>query len=359
MLLAPIRYAAKHLRTHPLLGRLALLMIPDVRWTIRIEPIGRFRVFLRRNRAYWLRHPLTHERFALSALSCLIHPGDTVLDIGANIGLYVRFMAQHFGAGRVLAFEPITANRELLVQNVALGGVTERVQVFAYAIADRCGQEEFQVDDMMSETSSLDRVTHGEASLGRRNLGLPPKVELVECRTLDGLLEQGTIGSSCVIKLDIEGAETMAIEGARKLLAQKQVRLVVELHGAEQARDVISLLLDAGYHMVASVASKLHAEGFGPLCRDMLKMITERYDVSFLIAVPQGHPLPTVRIWIKRLSGWKDLAVYPILLVETIAPPFAGGSLGSVILPPDGPGRAAGRLSHWAIALGAVVIQAT
>ena len=90
-------------RTHPTLGRMALYAIPDIRWSVNVRGIGLMSIRLRRNRSYWLRDPLYNESFMLGAMQRLIRPNDIVFDVGANLGLYVRFMVQRFGAGKVIA----------------------------------------------------------------------------------------------------------------------------------------------------------------------------------------------------------------------------------------------------------------
>jgi hypothetical protein len=86
-------------RTKPWLGRLVLKCIPDIPRVIQIPGIGPFRIHLRRNRSFLLHPPLFLEGFMLSALERAIRPGDTVFDVGANLGLYTRFMISYFKAG--------------------------------------------------------------------------------------------------------------------------------------------------------------------------------------------------------------------------------------------------------------------
>ena len=75
------------LRDHPRLGGWALRLCPDIPIAITVPSIGPFRIRLRRHRSFWLRDPLTHDRFQLGALKCFVQPGSTVYDVGANIGL--------------------------------------------------------------------------------------------------------------------------------------------------------------------------------------------------------------------------------------------------------------------------------
>lgn len=245
----PITRLAGYLRTQKTLGRWALRAIPDVRRQIRIAPIGPFYIRLRRNRSFWLRHPLTHEGAVLGGLRALIRPGDTVYDIGANIGLYARFMA-HFGAARIVAFEPMSENRPLFEANMRLGGIAGRVTLLPLALADKDGQESFQIDRVTTGSAALDRVTGGHASESHAQYGLAAATETVEVRTLDSLLAaRPDLPPPRVMKIDIEGAETLCLRGAINTLRAHGPRLVIELHNpaADVRREVVETLDRLGY----------------------------------------------------------------------------------------------------------------
>ena len=238
---------------HRKLGALALRCVPDVKYRINIDPIGEFEIRLRRNRSFWIRSPLAAEAVMLGYLKSIIRPGDVVYDIGANLGLYTRF-AGWFGAGEVYAFEPMSENIEILQRNVAAAGRDRpKTQVLALAAGDSDGEELLQVDDVMSATACLDRVRGGDASYGRQAYGLGPLTEKVRVARLDTLIESGTLPVPAVIKIDVEGAEGLVLEGATRLLEKHRPRLAIELHGAEIGQRVLSMLDGHGYHCFAHV----------------------------------------------------------------------------------------------------------
>jgi FkbM family methyltransferase len=234
------------IRVHPTLGRMALYAIPDIRWSVNVRGIGSMSINLRRNRSYWLRDPLYHESFMLGAMQRLIRPDDIVFDVGANIGLYVRFMVQQFGAGRVIAFEPMSQNQALLNQNIPLGNCQDRVQIVATALADYDGMDEFQTDDISSASGTLNVITQGGPSQARRQYGLPPITETVTVARLDTMVEDGTLPIPNVIKVDVEGAEERLLRGAVRTLEKHGPRLAIELHGSEESRAVVRFLLHIG-----------------------------------------------------------------------------------------------------------------
>ncbi len=235
------------LRSRPALGRMALYVIPDVRWTVNVRGVGPMAVRLRRNRSYWLRDPLQHEAFMLGTMQRLINPGGVAFDVGANIGLYVRLMIQQFAAGRVVAFEPYTQNLALLRRNVQLGNCQDRVEIAPIALADYEGTDDFQIDDVSTATGTLNAVARGGPSEARRQYGLPAATETVTVASLDSLVESGALPVPHFIKVDIEGAEELFLRGACRTLQRHGPNLAIELHGVQSAAAVVRLLLQIGY----------------------------------------------------------------------------------------------------------------
>ena len=220
------------------LGRLLLRAMPDLPWVVNVKPIGRIAIRLRQHRMYWLRPPLTFEGFMLGGLQRLVRKGDVVYDIGANIGLYSRFIAQYCQASKVYAFEPVGSNCRLFTQNMSLGGCESKVVLLPLAAGNEDGTFAFQVDDLTSNSGSLDAVRSGRASQSRAQYGMPPRTVSVPVTRLDSLMERNEIAKPDVLKLDVEGAEALVLEGAAHLLSQHECRLVIELHGPEVGREV-------------------------------------------------------------------------------------------------------------------------
>jgi FkbM family methyltransferase len=287
-----LRSIAYSLRTRPLLGRWALRMIPDIPWVLRVEGIGDFRVRLRRNRSLWLRKPLESESFPFAMLRRFVRPGDVVYDCGANLGLYDRFLVSTLKAGRVVAFEPSEENRRFLAANLALGGIADRVTVLPLALADEDGVAEFQVDDVQTTSGTLSKVTGGEPSEGRRNLRLAPLAEQVLCRRLDTVAREEGLPAPDVIKIDVEGAEALLLRGAAGTLSGRGPRLVIELHGAAVAREVLELLHAHGYACAGKVGEHLHPTGYGRIDPSMLPRVQGLYDVHFIAASRDPADLP-------------------------------------------------------------------
>ena len=266
-----------------MLSRWVLRLIPDLPISVRVGPLGPFRVGLRTHRSLWLRDPWTFEQTPMTALRCLVEPGDVVYDIGANIGLYARFLVRELNAGTVIAFEPWENNRRRFLANARLGGIEARVKLLPYAVADFDGEAAFQVDDMQSTSGTLDAAQPGTASTGRANIGLSPLVTTVLTRTLDSLVAKG-LGPARVLKVDVEGAEELVLRGAQQLLRNHRPHLLIELHGAAVARQVLAAVLEHGYECRGVCAQSIHSTGYGPFDSSHLRSIQGLYDLHFLVA---------------------------------------------------------------------------
>jgi FkbM family methyltransferase len=287
------RWLHHQVRAVPWFGRLVLRLIPDVPWTIPIPGIGPFRIHLRRNRGYLLNDPLNHERFMLGALERAVRPGDVVFDVGANAGLYTRYICQCFKAGKVVAFEPVPDNRTHLKHNLRLGGILEQVQIVPQALAETEGMETFQKDDLTFASGTLDVVKRGAASQARAQYGFPPLTITVEVSRLDTLVESGIVPVPQVIKLDVEGAEAMVLRGSLNTLKAYKPILVIELHGVEVARTVVSLLWQAGYRVFGDFRENPHVvdNNYQEIGAAQYERIYDFYSLHHLIAGPDADRL--------------------------------------------------------------------
>lgn len=163
----------------------------------------------------------TFEPNEFHFLGQILNPGMTVLDVGANEGLYTLFSAKRVGAaGRVVAFEPSSRERNKLEHNVArnrLGNVT----VVPCAVGSSEGTAALQIaSGVHSGHNTLGALVHDDApAVG---------VEHVSVERLDTLIERLGIATVDVIKIDVEGAEMHVLEGARRTLAAQRPVLMVE-----------------------------------------------------------------------------------------------------------------------------------
>jgi FkbM family methyltransferase len=159
-----------------------------------------------------------HER---AIIDRIVHSGSTVLDIGANIGLYTCLFAHKVGpSGQVMAFEPEPGVFSLLKRNVGLNDFGDRVQLFNIALSDRKGTADFNV---FPEAGSVYNSLGSTKAYGLAACSTIP----VPTDTLDRVLADVPLSEMSLIKIDAEGAESMVIEGAGDVLSRVDRTVVV------------------------------------------------------------------------------------------------------------------------------------
>ena len=162
-------------------------------------------------------NPETHEA---ALLERLLRPGMTVLDVGANRGLFTLEAAHFVGeSGTIHAFEPTPATRARLIANLQANGL-DHVRVLGSAISETPGRARLRVHHRWTGLNTL--ADHDITWLGTE-LAADEIVE-VPVTTLDHHAESTGLGLIDFLKIDIEGFELFAIRGARRLLSAQRVR---------------------------------------------------------------------------------------------------------------------------------------
>ena len=151
----------------------------------------------------------------------LVKPGMTVVDIGANVGYYTRFLSELVGpTGRVFAFEPNRQNLAVLTRNVSRRRYSN-VQVLPFAVSNTDDGAYLYISPGHSNHSLIEGYTHAENKLW---------VDTIRLDTFLGQMDSARVN---FIKLDVEGGESLALEGMKEtILGSPGVRLLVEFNPA-------------------------------------------------------------------------------------------------------------------------------
>jgi FkbM family methyltransferase len=144
--------------------------------------------------------------------SRLLRPGDTYVDIGANIGLFTLLAADRVGAaGRVFSFEPVARTYTRLVENIALNGFR---QVFPQPMA---------ISDSRGELTITTAGGGFDAwsSLGRPYMGQEEARERIQAISWDEFAaEHDLMGKVTLMKMDVEGWESRILGGGRRTFSR-------------------------------------------------------------------------------------------------------------------------------------------
>jgi FkbM family methyltransferase len=180
----------------------------------------------------------------------LLRPGDIFVDCGANVGYY-SFLAAPIvtKTGKVIAIDVNSCCIERMEESKAAGS-HDNVEIKCIAIGEKTGQLQFNIADdslysSFSDTNRLDWTSTKES--------ISVKVE-----PLDRILENVCTESDQkirLLKLDVEGAEIIAMLGAKNLLETRKIDYIyVELHPAQlklmghEVDEFHFVMKDYGYH---------------------------------------------------------------------------------------------------------------
>jgi FkbM family methyltransferase len=174
------------------------------------------------NRGCWIG---TYEADRISALPKVVRPGTIAYDIGANAGFYTLALSRLVGdSGRVFSFEPEAGNVYALRRHIELNQL-RNVTIVQTAVSNRAGMVGFDAS-----------INPASGKITQERDYLIPSI------SLDEFIATGN-PAPAFIKMDIEGAETQALAGAKHLLSTAQPIWMMATHGPElcsTCRDILS-----------------------------------------------------------------------------------------------------------------------
>lgn len=177
-----------------------------------------------------------YEDYIKATFERFIKIGDTVLDIGANIGFHTLFFAELVGPkGKVIAFEPMPYNYQALLNNIALDEF-ENIATRNYALSDQ--NESLKVNASSSQNPGAFNLfekgeTHIDTFIG------------------DEVISEKSIN---FIKIDVEGFEYFVLKGLVHTIKTHQPTIVFEYDKNYQNKTnldpimIFELLENLGYH---------------------------------------------------------------------------------------------------------------
>lgn len=187
-----------------------------------------------------------HATQEISFVRAVLRSGMTFVDVGANWGLFTLVAAHLVGEpGRVLALEPDPRIFIKLKSNVERNHLGQ-VRVFEAAAADRDAYLMLAGHDHGGENWEVSRLVE--------NASIAQTMFRVRSRRLDGLLDEDRVKDVDLLKIDVEGAEDMVLNGMEAgLKSHRYRRILLELHPpqlAERGRgtdEVLDVLKANGY----------------------------------------------------------------------------------------------------------------
>jgi FkbM family methyltransferase len=163
---------------------------------------------------------------------------DTVIEIGANVGVFTLFLARRYPQARIYAFEPSVAAYRRLLDNLAANR-EERATTFNCAVSDSTAFIDFFEPSGHLTNGSLDPAFAAHFSINVSSR----RVLAIDAQALAPLISGRTL-----VKLDVEGAEPRVLRAMGALLRERRPDLLVEvLENTAAALNGLDFLLDGSY----------------------------------------------------------------------------------------------------------------
>lgn len=174
--------------------------------------------------------------------------GGIWVDAGANVGNHTLPFA--LWADGVVALEPMPVNHDMLVRNIERSGLVQKVSALRYGVGDKMGYFGAELGGTGQNCQWI--LTPGGS--GPRLLVLP----------IDDLLADSTTPVR-LIKLDVEGMEEAAIEGAKRTIEKFRPELFVEIWDEDVLARIEARLKVWGYTLIErwNVAPTFHFSASG------------------------------------------------------------------------------------------------
>lgn len=173
----------------------------------------------------------------------VVRPGDTVIEVGSNIGALTLPLARFAGpSGRVHAFEPQRVVFQNLCANLALNEI-RNTHAYHAAVGDFWGQIDVPAVDF-DEPGNHGSIGLGPEAGWRAEFARTETVPLV---MLDGIL--GELDGLRLLKVDVEGMELEVLRGAAELIGRTRPVIYCENDRVPKAEALVVHLRALGYDL--------------------------------------------------------------------------------------------------------------
>ena len=166
---------------------------------------------------------------------------DTMIDIGANVGFFSLFASHYFS--KVISFEPTPQTFSFLKNNIRLSSI-KNITALPYGISNKTGTGIITENPINQGGNSLnlneeDKLKTDEYSHFSMSDFKKHTIELV---TLDDFIKNNNINNVGFIKIDVEGHEEKALQGAKQTLEKFQPIVFCEVTSRKQFTPISNIL---------------------------------------------------------------------------------------------------------------------
>jgi FkbM family methyltransferase len=196
--------------------------------TLGVDRLPAFdRLFL----AFYAGYKRHFEAGPVERLREFVPDGSIAIDVGANVGFFARRFASWVGTGEVIAIEPEERNYQILLSTLKSEGLLTRVRPLRAVAAATAGTMSLEIN----------RLHPADHKLTLDGTGVP-----VAAVRLDDLIQDKGALRPSLVKIDVQGAEMLVLQGASEILRQSGPALFIELSedGLNKFGSSVTAILD-------------------------------------------------------------------------------------------------------------------
>jgi|TARA_B110000285_G_scaffold7936_1_gene8156 FkbM family methyltransferase len=200
---------------------------------------GKYNVFVIKNDEYigpCIARGFEWDGWMRQDVSMYYKSGTDILDIGANIG-YNTLIFSEFGP--VHSFEPVYHG--IVNKNAEINETKHPIKVYNCALSNEQREDEIHLPSRGCQSETL--LNYGGTSFHHapdmKGVGVR-----VKCEKLDDIYE----GTPSILKIDVEGHELQALEGAKETITQHKPMILIEIHDFTEDNEVHKFIKDLGYN---------------------------------------------------------------------------------------------------------------
>ncbi|MBC7534229.1 MAG: FkbM family methyltransferase [Ferruginibacter sp.] len=200
------------------------------------------------HKGYWY-HGKNREKVQMDIFKTIIKEGDTVIELGAHIGYISVYYSKLAGpAGKLYVFEPGANNLPYTRVNVGNSKV-KNIELVEKAVSDENGKATFYLENITGQSNSLVKDYRVTKKIHSKTFTeLRKNAVEVETIRLDDFIKERNIKKLDFVKIDIEGAEYMAIKGMDHILDILRPTMMIEV--TENHEVLFKLLKEKNYTIV-------------------------------------------------------------------------------------------------------------
>ena len=181
------------------------------------------------------------EREFVSKLN--LRKDSMILDLGAYVGYYTALLSQLYPATNIVAIEASPSIFNILKKTCVLNKI-QNVTLINKAISNENGSEVELYEKHSMSTFLKEYLTVLSPGSDPEKL----KKEMIQTLTIDNLVATMNIEEVSLLKIDIEGAEVLALKGAMESLRKRKINnILIEYHSVENYNLLIKMIEQLGY----------------------------------------------------------------------------------------------------------------